>query len=249
MFLACDIGNSFVKAGFFDGNNLTNSFSFQKINGLHEIISGKNITAAGISSVVPANTDRLREMLSSLLIPVHIISYKSSFNIKLNYKTPETLGIDRLCSAEGAYFLNRGIKENEILLSIDMGTASTINIITHPGEFIGGVIAPGVKMMADALHSYTAQLPEVSFEDYDGMIGNSTKSSIASGLINSTLGMIDRITFFLSKKYPGKSVKIYLTGGNAERLVSHLETKFIYEKNLVLYGIRSVSELNMTSVL
>ncbi len=245
MFLACDIGNSFIKVGLFDGNKLLSSSSFRKIDSLTEIFSDNKISSVGISSVVPAGTDKVRRLLDSLSISVHIISHKSSFNLKLNYKTPETLGIDRLCSAEGAYNLNHGIKENEILLSIDMGTATTINIIKYPGEFIGGVIAPGVTMMGNALHSNTAQLPEVSFEDYEAIIGSSTKSSIASGLINSTLGLIDRITSYLKKTYPGKNIKIFLTGGNAEKLFPHLDIEFTYEKSLVLFGIKSVSELNI----
>ncbi len=245
MFLACDIGNSYIKIGLFEGDKLSGSFSFQDVNRLKAIISANKITAAGVSSVVPAKTKKITGLPEFNTIPFHIISHSSSFNLKINYKTPETLGIDRLCSAEGAFFLNHGIKENEILLSVDMGTATTINIITHPGEFIGGVIAPGVTMMGQALHSYTAQLPEVSFEDYDGNLGSSTKASIASGLINSTLGMIDRISVRLGKTYPGKNIKIYLTGGNAEKLIPHMDIEFIHEKNLVLYGIMSVSKLNI----
>ncbi len=245
MFLACDIGNSYIKSGLFEGNKLTDSFSFQNTDRLAEIISEKEITAAGISSVVPAKTNQILKLLNAGSIPLHIISHSSSFNLKIRYKTPETLGIDRLCSAEGAFFLNNGIKEDEILLSIDMGTATTINVIRYPGEFAGGVIAPGVTMMGTALHSYTAQLPEVNFEDYEGMIGDSTKSSIASGLINSTLGMIDRITAHLSKTYSEKNIKIYLTGGNAEKIAPHLDKEFTYQKNLVLFGIKAVSELNI----
>ncbi len=247
MFLACDIGNSFIKVGLFEGVKLTDSFSFQNPDRLAEIISEKDIAEAGISSVVPAIADKILHQLNTVSIPYHIISHRSSFSLKIKYKTPETLGIDRLCSAEGAFFLNNGIKKDEILLSIDMGTATTINLIRYPGEFTGGVIAPGVTMMGTALHSYTAQLPEVNFEDYEGMIGDSTKSSIASGLINSTLGMIARINVHLIKTYSGKNIIIYLTGGNAEKILPYLDIEFTYEKNLVLFGIKAVSKLNIKS--
>ncbi len=245
MFLACDIGNSYIKAGLFEGNNITDSYSFQNIDRLPEIISKKEISGAGISSVVPSKTEKIEKLLKAASLPFHIISHKSSFKLKISYKTPETLGIDRLCSAEGAFFLNHGIKENEILLSVDMGTATTINVLRYPDEFIGGVIAPGVTMMGKALHLYTAQLPEVNFEDYDGIIGSSTKSSIASGLINSTLGMIERITTHLKQTLPGNNIKTYLTGGNAEKLIPYMKTEPIYDKNLVLYGILSVSKMNI----
>ncbi len=244
MFLACDIGNSYIKTGLFERDELSNPFSFQNPNQLRKIIAENEISAAGISSVVPVKTDLILSLLDSISIPVHLISHSSAFNLKINYKTPETLGIDRLCSAEGAFFLNHGMKDDEILLSIDLGTATTINITMHPGVFSGGVIAPGVSMMGDALHSYTAQLPESNFEDYEGIIGNSTRSSIASGLINSSLGMVYRITDYLRNTFPGRKIKIYLTGGNAEKIIPHIEFEFIYKKNLVLYGIWSICKLN-----
>jgi type III pantothenate kinase len=241
MFLACDIGNSFIKAGLFESDKLVDIFSFENTNRLGEIISGREISAAGISSVVPLKTEKVLRLFQTASIPFHIITHNSAFNLKINYKTPETLGIDRICSAEGAYFLNHGIKKDEILVSVDMGTATTVNIVIPPGEFLGGVIAPGVTMMGNALHSYTAQLPEVDFEDYDGMFGSSTRSSIASGLINSTLGMIDRIEGYLGRIYPGRNIRMYLTGGNAEKIIPYMEREFTYEKNLVLYGILAVS--------
>ena len=246
MFLACDIGNSYIKTGLFEGNKLSHAFSFQDVDRMRKILSENNISAAGISSVVPAKTEKILDFPEFSSIPFHLITHSSSFNLKINYKTPETLGVDRLCSAEGAYFLNNGIKEDEILLSVDMGTATTINIIKHPGEFIGGVIAPGVTMMGHALHSYTAQLPEVSFDEFDGNIGSSTKSSIASGLINSTLGLIDRISGYLKQTHNADNIKIYLTGGNAEKLIPHMDIKSTYEKNLVLFGIKSICGLNLT---
>lgn len=245
MFLACDIGNSKIKAGLFSGNNLVESFCFQSIEQVAEIYSGKNISITGISSVVPESSYLLINFLDSKSFLYYRISGDSRLNLKMKYKTPETLGSDRICSAEGAYLLNGKMNETDIILSIDFGTATTVNIVHYPGEFAGGVIAPGVNMMGEALHSQTAQLPPVGITDYREVIGDSTKSSIASGLINSSLGMIDRILDYLKSTYPSKTLKIFLTGGNAEKLVPYIHFDFVYEKNLVLYGIKAITDLNI----
>jgi type III pantothenate kinase len=76
------------------------------------------------------------------------------------------------------------------------------------------------------------------------VVGDSTKSSIASGLINSSLGMIDRVLDFLHFTYPSKTIKIFLTGGNAKMLIPYIDFDFVYEKNLVLYGIKAITDLN-----
>jgi type III pantothenate kinase len=248
MFLACDIGNSKIKAGLFSENKLVESFCFQSIEQVADIYIGKNIPITGISSVVPESYYQLINFLDSKSFHYHRISVDSRLNLKMKYKTPETLGSDRICSAEGAYLLNGKMNEIEIILSIDFGTATTVNIVHYPGEFAGGVIAPGINMMGEALHSHTAQLPQVGFRDYRELIGDSTKSSIASGLINSSLGMIDRILNFIKGTYPNKTLKIFLTGGNAEKLVPYIDFDFVYEKNLVLYGIKAITDLNLSDL-
>ncbi len=244
MFLACDIGNSRIKAGLLSGKKVIETFSFENVEQLKEIYGAKQISLTGISSVVPKSTDTLINFLENRSQHYHRITKDSRFNLKINYKTPDTLGTDRLCSSEGALLLNGNLKDGEIILTIDMGTATTINIVKYPAEFIGGVIAPGAAMMGEALHSYTAQLPLAGFSDFEGMIGNSTRSSISSGLINSTLGMIDRMTSYIKQTFNPGRVHTYITGGNAEKLFPYINFDYAYEKDLVLYGIKAVADLN-----
>ena len=244
MFLACDIGNSQIKTGLFSENKLVESDTYKEIEEVVSIYSRRDIKYTGISSVVPLLSEQLAVILDQNLISYHLVSVISRLNLKIDYKTPGTLGTDRICSAEGAYYLNGKMEKDEIIVSVDFGTATTINIIMAPGKFIGGLIAPGVKMMGTALHSHTAQLPQVNFSDFESTIGSSTKSSIASGLINSSLGMIERVMKFLSATYNTYNIKVYLTGGNAEYIMPHIDFKCAYEKNLVLYGIKAVADLN-----
>jgi type III pantothenate kinase len=245
MFLACDIGNSQIKTGLFSDDKLLESEVFKSIDEVVLIYSRNNISNTGISSVVPKTSAGFIEFLEQKSLPYHLITVNSNLNLTINYKTPDTLGVDRICSAEGAFSLNGKMGKDEIILSVDFGTATTINVILYPGEFAGGVIAPGVKMMGNALHSYTAQLPQFSFADFEDNIGKSTRSSIASGLINATLGMIERVFNIIAKTYDTNNIKMFITGGNAGSIIPYIDFDFIFDKNLVLYGIKAVSDLNM----
>lgn len=244
MFLACDIGNSQIKTGLFSENRLVESVTYKDVEEIVSIYSRRDIKYTGISSVVPLSSERLAALLDQKSISFHLVSVKSHLNLTVDYTTPLTLGTDRICSAEGAYYLNGKMEKDEVIISVDFGTATTINTISYPGNFIGGLIAPGIDMMGTSLHSNTAQLPQVNFSDYEGTIGSSTKSSIASGLINSSLGMIERVMKFLATTYNTQNIKVYLTGGNAEYIVPHIDFKYVYEKNLVLYGIKAIADLN-----
>ncbi len=245
MFLACDIGNSKIKAGLFKENNIDELYSFDTVEQIADIFSEKEISFTGISSVVPRKLKHLTDILALNQSPYHLISINSRLNLKVNYKTPASLGTDRICSAEGAFLLNGKMKTDEVVISVDFGTATTLNIIKYPGEFIGGVIAPGVEMMGEALHFHTAQLPKIGFSDFEGTIGDSTNSSIAGGLVNSAVGMIERVLNFIKSTEMTKKMKIYITGGNAENIIPHLGFEFVYEKNLVLYGIKAIIDLNL----
>lgn len=247
MFLACDIGNSNIKAGLFSGNNIIESFFFQGVEDVKRLYLQKEITYTGISSVVSQKSDKFIKFLTSKDLPFYQISQKSDFGIKITYKTPETLGIDRICSAAGALFLNGDMKENETILSVDFGTATTVNAILYPGNFVGGIIAPGIRMMSESLHSKTAQLPEVSLEDYRDVFGRTTRESIASGLLSYSIGMINIVLAYIKNEYMTGVNKLFITGGNAEKVIPYIQSDFVYEKNLVLYGIKRIVELNVVS--
>ncbi len=123
----------------------------------------------------------------------------------------------------------------------------TINVIQYPGKFIGGLIAPGLEMMFESLKNKTAQLPRLSVNDFISIIGNDTNSSIASGVLTSAVGMIGKIINHLKKENSAEEIFTYVTGGNAEKIISHLDFDFVVEEGLVLYGINALWELNNIS--
>jgi type III pantothenate kinase len=249
MNLALDIGNTFIKAGIFDNGELVYTTKIKTNDFSPGFINNKLISGCAISSVVPSVANKVKDIIKAdFNITPYLISHKSKFSLKIDYKTPETLGIDRLCGTEGAFrlFISKGnsLEVNNAIISIDFGTATTINIIHHPNIFTGGIIAPGIRMMLETLNKNTSQLPEVNLNGYEGLIGKSTNSAIASGVINSTTGLIEQTKKFLLESLNAKNVYTYITGGNAGSIIPHLNFKFEYEPDLVLKGVNSVFTMN-----
>jgi type III pantothenate kinase len=251
MLISIDIGNSRIKTGKFKNNELTEIHSFKEIDDLIKFLKSDPINDIAVSSVVPSKTKIIFDEIKNLTRKnIFVISKEIKTNLKIEYKTPETLGIDRLCSAEGAFFLLRNSEKYKnyntgtFILSIDFGTATTINVIGHPGKFIGGLIAPGIDMMFDSLKQKTAQLPLLSISDYTSTIGNDTKSSIASGVVTSVVGMIEKTINYLQTEKSAKEIVVYLAGGNVKKITPYLDMNFIYEEGLVLYGVNALWKLN-----
>lgn len=247
MILVCDIGNSFIKSAIFNNDTLTNYNVSKDSSTIQKFINEKEITTIIISSVVPSKLKLLLKELSSFNSVKSFLIHKDlKFNLSIKYSTPNTLGIDRICSAEGAFHLAKSsddlqsFKKGDYLLSIDCGTATTINVIQYPNSFLGGLIAPGIDMMFLALHDRTAQLPKLTMKSYKSLIGNSTKASIASGVLNSTVGMIHQTIGSL----PKKPKKVFITGGNTKYIIPHLKFDVRHEKALVLYGIKAIYDRN-----
>ncbi|MFO7444989.1 MAG: type III pantothenate kinase [Ignavibacteriaceae bacterium] len=247
MLLTCDIGNTNIKTGLFAENKLIEFQSFHSTRDLILYTKGITFSEIAVSSVVPQKLNEIKKTLDEN-IKLTEISGSSPFNLKIDYYSIDTLGIDRLCSCEGAFYLYKqsaqyqDYKSSTFLLTIDFGTATTINFIKYPGVFKGGIIAPGIHTMIASLHLGTAQLPQIDIDDYKALIGKSTNESIASGIINSTLGLIERVVNHLTKDYKAEEIKIFITGGNAEALLPYLSFEYIYEKALVLYGVNAVYE-------
>ena len=247
MILACDIGNTNIKAGIFEDDRLIEFHFLLGITTLIDLIKKNKFRDIVVSSVVPLKIKHLTDNLHNLKLNPVIINKNSLFNIKIEYDSPETLGIDRICSAEGAYYLycrEKVLKKEQIIISIDLGTATTLNVVKYPGIFAGGIIAPGTDLMFRSLKNDTAQLPNVSSEAYKDIIGKTTNESIASGVIHSATGMIERAIKLIQTETNAEEVFIYITGGNFENIKRFLNFGYVYEKGLVLYGINVIYKKN-----
>ena len=151
--------------------------------------------------------------------------------IAIDYSTPDTLGVDRIAAAVGAWSLHRGRE----ILTVDAGTAITYDRVTADGHYIGGNIAPGIGMRLKALNQFTVQLPLISGRGEVRLWGNSTESAMRSGAVN---GVLAEITYYRSK-LPADAV-IVMGGGWGYELSQKLDFITDYQEGLVNRGLNEI---------
>lgn len=250
MLLTCDLGNTNFKFAVFNGEEPVKIASVNGHKFTRAFLDKFTFNQVAISSVIPDKTIELKKiLLDEFKIRPFIINQQVQFNVEFEYDSPHTLGVDRVCSVEGALSLFKkhplqNLYSKDIyIVTIDSGTATTINIVEYNKRFIGGMIAPGLDTMFNSLNKNTAQLPRTSYEAYSSMIGKNTESSIASGVINATIGLIERAYHHL-KEIGAKEIVVYVTGGNGIVISKKLNFPVIYSEDLVLRGIMAIYERN-----
>jgi len=246
MLLALDIGNTNTKSALFFSDQLMDFTVHSNTNEATEYISKTSFTQAIICSVNPVKQKIISDKITAKDVSIYQATINQKFNLTIEYETPSTLGMDRVCSIVGALELatsQKIISENQFLITIDFGTATTINIVSPGRKFIGGLIAPGVSTMLYSLNEKTAQLPLPDMNSYQGLIGNSTKSSIIGGVITATIGMIKETVNHL--KNEGNILPlVFATGGNATYILPYFKHKLIFDEALVLRGLKIIYDLN-----
>jgi type III pantothenate kinase len=249
MLLTLDIGNTNIKSAKFEDDRLIEFIVHSDAGKVVDYIRKTNFNKAAICSVNPSIEKILIDYLSAKDISLFRANIQNKFNLKIKYQTPETLGMDRVCSAVGALEIatkEKLLSKNQYLITIDFGTATTINIVSPSQEFIGGLIAPGISTMLKSLNEKTAQLPLPDPNNYKGLVGNSTSTSIISGVINATIGMISETINHLSSASDQNMPIIFATGGNVSYVLPHLRYKVFFEEALVLKGLKVIYDLNKT---
>lgn len=251
MLIATDIGNTNASFGFFQkGKLILEKKISSKIprteDELYLIIKNfceqakvlpETIQGVVISSVVPDFTDTLNKMLKKYLkIQPVIVSGLMDVGIKNPYKEPAKLGADRICAVVAAQK-----KFGGPVIVVDFGTATTYDVISSKGEYLGGVIAPGVGTMAEELFKKTSKLPRTEIVFPEEVIAKDTVTAIQSGVmfgaVDAFEGMIKRL-----RRVAGKYSMVVATGGYAD-LISEVSNEIKYlEQNLVLEGARMIYE-------
>ncbi len=255
MFVAINIGNTNTGFGVFQKEILKgrdHAATLRQSNGdeisaqmekllLNTGFKASEIEGAGISSVVPGLTGAYAEAVRTHFgFEPLIVNSSLDLGIRIHYADPGTLGADRLCSAVAGY-----VKYGGPLVIIDFGTATTYNVVAANGDFLGGVIAPGIGTAAMSLHARAAQLPKVELQLSQKVIGADTTSSMQSGIllgaIDATIGMIKRIQDEL-KERESKPAAVIATGGFSEFMGKQIDAIRHIEPSLVLEGIRLIYE-------
>lgn len=238
MNLAIDIGNTRVKVAVFDDDKLAHTQAYEKFEEKDWKFLFKRFQIENsILSAVSTYEDGITSFLStnSKLI---VLDTKTPLPIKNLYKTPLTLGKDRIAAVAGAVALFP--KENALVL--DVGTAITHEFITAAGEYLGGGISPGIRLRFKALNAYTSHLPLIEPKQIDYLTGRSTKESILSGVMNGVRFEIEGIIKEYAEKYG--NLNVLLTGGDAPAFETTLKSKIFAAPNLVLTGLNKILQHN-----
>ena len=241
MLLAVDIGNSAIKFGLFEDETLTSKFSIptkrdSTDDEIRVAVAGRlsgPIDAAIVCSVVrglePAIASFLRE---SAGVEPTFVDNSFDFGLKINYEPLDSLGTDRLLASFAAVETY-----GAPCIVCSLGTATTIDMVNKDREFLGGVIAPGLEAMAEALHLKAPRLPRVdASRPPANLIGNSTTESIRSGIFNGYVAMIEGLIDHVTREY-GEASRI-ATGGNARIVTDFMDE---IDPDLILHGLRMVN--------
>ena len=255
MILTVDVGNSQITGGVFDNDNLVLQFRKTSRDGnssdelgvffrsvLRENgIDWTSISRIGCCSVVPSVNYSLGNCFKKYFgQDALFIQAGIKTGLKLKYSNPKEIGADRIAGAIGAVTL---YPERDLII-IDMGSASTIDIVTKDKSYLGGAILPGLKMSMEALATKTAKLPAVELEKPEHVCGTNTVEAIQSGLFYGTLGGIKEICrHYKTKVLKNENALILGTGGYSKLF----EDSFLFQElvpELVLLGVKKALEIN-----
>jgi type III pantothenate kinase len=190
-------------------------------------------SACIVSSVVPSVDAPLRRgLVRAFKTNVHFVNHTTSPRIRVRTRRPAEVGADRIVNARAAVELVSGPA-----IVLDFGTATTFDCVTARHEYIGGVIAPGPVISAEALYTRTAKLPLVLLEKPVEPLGRDTRGSIQAGLYHGYRGLVKEIVAQLKRKL-GPATKVLATGGQAKWILKDLDVVDKHESDLTLFGLK-----------
>ena len=240
MNLIIDVGNTATKLGVFLGKKLLcdeaidHGKFIEKVKGLLGLYP--NIDHAIVSSVGEFDSKELAAL--SILCEAHILDHSTKIPFKNSYATPQSLGVDRIALATAAFYHN----SNGNTLVIDSGTCITYDIVNDYGEYLGGAISPGVNMRYKAMHEQTSKLPLLAKETPLDLIGNSTETSMHSGVVNGVCAEIDGVIDQYKSRFA--DLTVILTGGDAQFLSERLKNTIFADSKFLLRGLNYLLEYN-----
>jgi len=243
MNLIVDVGNSRIKLAVFEKGMLLQKevVPHETFIETLEILRNKynSIKTAIVSSV--GNLDETNNMYLKSNFDLHVLSHQSTLPFENKYSTPSTLGVDRIALASAACLHY----PNENVLIIDAGSCITYDFLNENAEYLGGAIAPGIEMRYKAVHTFTANLPLLDKEIPSHWIGNNTSQSIHVGVSEGVIKEIEGFIVRYKKEY--HSLRVILTGGDANFLLDRLKNDIFANSNFLLEGLNYILEINKDS--
>ena len=256
MIICMDVGNTNIKYGLFDKDKLILSFrvatdhkktSDEYGGQLLSILNNNNIPIEQIgggiiSSVVPP-LDYTLEKMCKVYLKFKPLMLEPGLKTGLNLKVDNAkeVGADRVLNNVAAL-----LKYKVPLIIVDFGTATTFNVINDKNEFIGGVIAPGMKGSLDSLVNGTAKLPRVEIEKPETVIGRNTVTNMQSGIFYGFAGLVEYIIKRIKRELKCDNVTTVATGGFAEIIANEISSIDHVDKLLTLNGLKYLYDLNVS---
>ncbi len=255
MVLVVDVGNTHIVLGVFEDKKLLASWRLgtnkertsdelgMLILGLfnHEKLSIEKIEAVIVASVVPPIMYTLEHAIKKYInIQPMIIGPGTKTGINIRCQNPKEVGADRIVNAVAGFEMYGGP-----LIIVDMGTATTFCAISEKGEYLGGVICPGVKISAEALYQKAAKLPRIDLVKPESVIGKNTVSSMQSGVFYGYVGQVDYIVHRIKKEMHEENIRVIATGGLSRLIAEESITINDVNSTLTLEGLRLIYERNI----
>ncbi|MBM3182899.1 MAG: type III pantothenate kinase [Chloroflexi bacterium] len=253
MLLAADIGNTNITVGVFDGDKL--KATWRIATGVHRMpdeyailflnllerqrLKGSQITDVVICSVVPPLVGGFEELFQRYLnITPLVVGAGVKTGVRICMDNPREVGADRIVNAVAAHHLYGGP-----VIVIDLGTATTFDVVSAEGDYVGGSIAPGIAIATEALFTRTAVLPRVELIHPKKAIGRNTVSAMQSGIVYGYVGLIEGLVARIRKEL-GAKAKVVATGGFAELLAAETSVIDVVNPDITLIGLRLIHAMN-----
>lgn len=237
--LILDIGNTLTKAAVYNNKDLLALSRHEQpsYDIIHELFEEYAPIGAAILSTVRAYDDGMLSPLRLLDLLIEL-DENTPVPVEVSYRTPDTLGKDRLAAVCGAAAKYPG----KNVLVIDAGTALTFDFLTSGKVYLGGSISPGINLRFKALHTFTGKLPLVQEREPLQLTGNDTATSIISGVINGAVAEVQGMIEDYRNHYP--DVSVIITGGDATYFDKKLKSDIFAHPNLVLDGLNEILDWN-----
>jgi len=242
MLLLFDIGNTNTHAGLADGRRVVRQanlptadwFNGTAAKQVQKFIGRARPDGVVLCSVVPRATPRVRRAIWQLWqLNALELTPKTLAGVGIDYPRPDTIGPDRLANAVAArhHF-------GAPVVVVDFGTAVTFDVINRAGDYVGGIIAPGLAAMTDYLHEKTALLPRIKIREIRTSIGKSTEEAMLVGAVHGYRGLVRELIAEVKRGLKVKRLPVVATGGYAHLIASKLSEITAVDPNLTLEGLR-----------
>jgi len=248
MILLFDIGNTNTHVGLANSSRVVKSadipttawFDNAALAALADLTGSRSLKGAAVCSVVPHATPEVSEVVKHIW---HLrcleLTPDTLYGIGIDYPKPHTIGPDRLANAVAARH-----RFGAPVVVVDFGTAVTFDVVDRAGNYVGGIIAPGLTVMTDYLHEKTALLPRIRIREVTQPIGKSTEQAMLVGAVHGYRGLIRELIQELKRELKTRRLSVVATGGYARLIASRLPEITAVDPLLTLEGLRLVWQAN-----